>query len=171
MGFEAEPGAGAIYRYNHGALRQLVSEVTVSNSICFTPDRAFAQYTDTMTRQVMRVSLDPETDWPNAPADIWLDLNVAGLSPDGAVVDANGTFWVALWGAARVNGYAPDGTLIASHKVGGKHATCPAFGGKALRDLYVTSATQGLSGALGDNGKTFCLPNVAKGQQEHQVII
>ena len=171
MGKNAEPGIGAIYRYCKGALRQIVGGISISNSICFTPDRKFAHYTDTMTRQVMRAPLDAETGWPSGDAEIWLDLNAAELSPDGAVVDAQGTFWVALWGAARVNGYDPDATLIASHKIGGKHATCPAFGGTDLRDLYVTSATQDLSGDLNDNGKTFCLSNIAKGQQEHQVIL
>lgn len=171
MGFQAQTNAGAIYRYYKGELRKLVSDVTISNAICFTPDRGFAHYTDTVTKQIMRVSLDPATGWPEGDAKVWLDLNDANLSPDGAVVDAGGTLWVALWGAGCVNGYAADGTLIASHKVDGLHSTCPAFGGDGLNDMFITSATDGIAGELNNNGKTFRLPNIGKGQQEHQVIL
>ncbi|MGB7316477.1 MAG: SMP-30/gluconolactonase/LRE family protein [Planktotalea sp.] len=171
MGFDAEPDAGAIYRFHKGELRTIASDITVANSICFTPDRKHAHYTDTMTQQVMRVALDPITGWPCEDAQVWLDLTGENLNPDGAVIDANGTFWVALWGASRVNGYAQDGRLIASHSFDARHTSCPAFGGDDLSDLYVTSATQGIRGDLGNNGKTFCVPNVSKGQQEHQVIL
>ncbi len=52
MGKSAEPGAGAIYRYWQGELRQLVPNVSISNAICFAPDRSCAYYTDTATKQV-----------------------------------------------------------------------------------------------------------------------
>lgn len=171
MGYDAEAKAGAIYRYFKGELRKLVTNVTISNAICFTTDRKFAHYTDTVTKQIMRVALDPVTGWPNAPAQIWLDLSNDDLNPDGAIVDAAGSLWLALWGAGCVNTYGPDATLIASHKVDGKHTTCPAFGGADLNDLYVTTATQAIKGALDDNGKTFVLKDVGKGQSEHQVIL
>ena len=171
MGFDAEPNAGAIYRFYKGELRVMAPDISISNAICFTPDRAFAHYTDTLTKQIMRIPLDPDTGWPSAKAYVWLDLTEANVNPDGAVIDAHGTLWVALWGSSCVNGYAPDGTLVASHKVPARHVTCPAFGGADLSDLYITSATQDVRGTLGDNGKTFCIQDVGTGQQEHQVIL
>ncbi|MEP5154412.1 SMP-30/gluconolactonase/LRE family protein [Planktotalea sp.] len=169
MGYKAENDAGAIYRFYQGELRKLARDITVSNTICFTPDRSFAHYSDTVTQQVMRVALDPETGWPSSEAEVWLDLTEDGFNPDGAVVDANGTLWIALWGAARVNGYAPDGTLVASHEVDAQQPTCPAFGGPDLTDLYLTSAHTGIIEDIGNNGKTFCLKGIAKGQQEHRI--
>ena len=58
MGKSAEPGAGAIYRYYKGELRQLFGDITVSNAICFSPDTAFGYFTDTDTGIVQRVALD-----------------------------------------------------------------------------------------------------------------
>lgn len=171
MGFNAEPQAGAIYRFYRGELRVIAPDITIPNAICFAPDASFANFTDTVTKQLMRVTLDPNTGWPNAAPDIWRDLTEENVNPDGAVIDARGTLWVALWGSSCVNGYAADGTLLASHKVGGRHTTCPAFGGAELGDLYVTSATEGIQGETGDNGKTFILQGVGKGQKEHQVIL
>ena len=171
MGFNAEPQAGAIYRFYKGELRVIAPDITIPNAICFAPDASFANFTDTVTKQLMRVTLDPNTGWPNADPELWRDLTEENVNPDGAVIDAQGTLWVALWGSSCVNGYAADGTLLASHKVGGQHTTCTAFGGADLSDMYVTSATEGIRGETDDNGKTFILQGVGKGQKEHQVIL
>ncbi len=64
MGIEAEFHAGAIYRYFNGELRKLVSNVSIPNAICFTPDGTTAFYTDTSTRKIMTWSLDGVTGWP-----------------------------------------------------------------------------------------------------------
>ncbi|TIW88382.1 MAG: SMP-30/gluconolactonase/LRE family protein, partial [Mesorhizobium sp.] len=53
MGKGEEKGAGAIYWFFKGELRQLFSDITVSNSICFTEDGALAHYTDTSTGLLM----------------------------------------------------------------------------------------------------------------------
>jgi len=171
MGFGAEPGAGAIYRYYKGTLSTVAPNITISNAICFTPDRRFAHYTDTVTQQIIRVALNADTGAPDGAAEIWADLSGTDLNPDGAVVDAAGTLWVACWGAGAVVAFDPQGNEIARRSVPGLHSTCPAFGGPDLRDLYVTSATDGIETPLGDNGKTFCLKGAGQGQAEHQVIL
>ena len=50
-------------------------------------------------------------------ASIFLDLRTEGMNPDGAVVDAYGTIWIAQWGASRVAAYsATDARLIIGRK-------------------------------------------------------
>ena len=169
MGKKAEPKAGAIYRYFAGELRQLVPDVTISNAICFAPDRSCAYYTDTLTQKVMRQPLTPETGWPDGDAEVFLDLSGTALNPDGAVTDSAGNVWIAMWGSACVVCYGPDGTEKRRVEVPGKHTTCPAFGGAALEDLYVTSATQMLKDTSAPQGATFVIPNVAQGVAEPQV--
>lgn len=169
MGFNAERGAGAIYRYYKGALRQLFAEITISNAICFSPDRRFAYYTDTPTRQIMRVPLDATEGWPSAPPEVFVDLKKDKRSPDGAVVDSDGCLWNAQWGAGQVARYSPDGTLLQTVDVPAAQATCPAFGGSDLRTLFVTSAAQGRDGA--EDGRTFQLASDVRGQREHRIIL
>ena len=171
MGKTAEPKAGAIYRYYRGTLRQVVGDITISNAICFAPDRSQAYYTDTTTRQIMRIALDAKTGWPDGDAEVFKDLAADGLNPDGAVTDAAGNIWVALWGAGQVACFAPDGTALRQIEVPAAQPTCPAFGGPDLRDLYVTSATQGLKKPGAADGMTFCFPDVSKGLPEPQVIL
>jgi sugar lactone lactonase YvrE len=71
--------------------------------------------------------------------------------------------------------HAPDGRLIRTVDVGGRHASCPAFGGPDLRTLFVTSARQGLApDVIADepsNGCTFACETEVAGLTEHRVII
>ncbi|WP_422048784.1 SMP-30/gluconolactonase/LRE family protein [Shimia sp.] len=175
MGKSAEAKAGAIYRFYKGELRQVVGDITISNAICFDQTRACAYYTDTPTGQVMRQSVDPETGWPEGAAEVYLDLKPEGLNPDGAVVDAEGNVWIAQWGASRVAVYDPAGSFVKAVEVGGVQASCPAFGGPELRDLYVTTAAEDLAAdvlaAEPQNGMTFVQENAGQGVAEPRVIL
>ena len=175
MGKNAEPGAGAIYRFWKGELRQLVPDVTISNAICFAPGKSCAYYTDTKTKQIMRWDLNPETGWPEGAAQVFLDLNANGLSPDGAVVDAQGNIWIAQWGAARVAAYDPAGQFLKAVEFEARHTSCPAFGGNDLTTLYCTSARQGLDAKTLEteptNGMTFAAANVGQGHPEPRVLL
>jgi sugar lactone lactonase YvrE len=171
MGKNAEPKAGAIYRYFDGALRKIVSNITISNSICFSPDGKLAYYADTVTDKIMRLNLDAD-GWPVGKAELFIkDAD----HPDGSVVDADGNLWNAQWGSYRVACYAPDGTLQRYVEVGGAQSSCPAFGGADGTTLFVTTAQQDLSSAdlekSDQHGHVFSVENVAKGQPEHQVIL
>lgn len=174
MGKQAEKGAGSIWRWYKGELRQLFSKITISNAICFSPDGSFAHYTDTVTRQIMKVALG-ENGWPSGEPRVFLDLSAEGLNPDGAVVDAAGVLWVAQWGAGRVAAYAPDGRFSRAVSVDAPHASCPAFGGADLTTLFCTTAQEGLaSDQLREwprSGQTFAASEISKGQLEHRVLV
>jgi sugar lactone lactonase YvrE len=173
MGKAAEPGLGAIWRWHRGTLRRLFAPLTIPNAICFAPDGRSACFADTPTGRVLRVGLDAE-GWPATPPEPWLDLAAEGLNPDGAVIDSAGVLWLAEWGAGRVSAYGPGGRRLRSVGVPAPHATCPAFGGPGLADLYCTTALQGMDDAARaaspQAGMTFTAPAVARGQAEHRVI-
>lgn len=175
MGKRAEAGAGSIYRYYRGEVRRLVTDVTITNAICFAPDRSCAYYSDTASGQVMRQPLDPETGWPQEEPQLYLDLTVEGLNPDGAVTDSAGNIWIAQWGASRVAAYDPNGKFLKAVGFPAKHTSCPAFGGKGLTTLFCTSARQGLDAETLEthplNGATFAAPDVATGLPEPRVIL
>lgn len=169
MGFNAEQGAGAIYRYYRGELRKLVTEVTISNAICFAPDQSCAYYTDTEQGKLMRQPLAAADGWPEGAAEVFLDLSAEDFGVDGAVVDAKGNIWNAQWGAGRVACYSPQGVLTEVVEVPTPQASCPAFGGADLSTLYITTAAVGVDRAPA--GQTFVTDTTATGQREHQVIL
>lgn len=168
MGKAAEPKAGAIYRYVDGVLHKLFGNITISNAICFAPDKSCAYYADTAKQKIMRVALDPD-GFPDGKPDLFVDLTKDGLNPDGAVVDASGMLWVAQWGAGRVACYSSMGTFERAVDVPAIHTSCPAFGGPALDTLFVTSATQGLVKPGAQDGMTFAIDLGVTGQKEHQI--
>lgn len=168
MGKSAEPDAGAIYRFYKGELRLLYKGISVSNAICFTPDGSAAYFTDTHSRKVMRQTLDAQ-GWPKGTPELFLDVTKEGLNPDGAVVDAQGCFWNAQWGASRVARYDPAGNFLSEITFPARQVTCPAFGGPDLSTLYVTSASVRVNDPQG--GQTFAVQTGIKGQKEHQIIL
>ena len=174
MGRDAEHGAGAIYRFYQGRLQKLFAQITISNAICFAPNRSCAYFTDTSTQQVMRVALDRQ-GWPAGDPTVFLDLSDDGLNPDGAAVDKAGAVWIAQWGAGRAAAYSDAGAFLRAVAVPGVHTTCPAFGGAEFRTLYVTSARQGLSAEVAHDqsahGQTFAVDGVAEGLPEPRVIL
>ena len=167
MGKNAEPNLGAIYRYYKGELRRLFAPITISNAICFTPDGGHAYFADTPTGKVMRVALDPD-GWPADEPDVFIDLAEHGFKPDGAITDANGTLWMAQWGASRVAGYMSDGTHHKDFAFPASQISCPAL---APGMLYATSASVGLNGREEHAGKTFAEKTDAPFKPESQVLL
>lgn len=174
MGKSAEPAAGAIYRYYRGEVRRLYPGISIPNSICFPAHGRFAHFADSAARKVMRVELDAD-GWPKGEPEVFLDLTASTPEPDGAVIDASGTLWLAEWGAARVRAFAPDGTLHHSVSFDAPHTSCPAFGGIDLSTLFCTTALQGMDApsraAHPNAGKTFSAPTDTRGQSENRVIL
>ncbi|MEM7317839.1 MAG: SMP-30/gluconolactonase/LRE family protein [Pseudomonadota bacterium] len=174
MGKSAEPKAGAIYRYYRGEVKKLVPDITVSNTICFAPEGDTAFYSDTHSRQVMRQSLDG-AGWPIGKPEVFLDLTTEGRNPDGAVIDVDGSMWLAEWGMSRVAVYDRNGVFQKAFGVGGRQSSCPAFGGSELSTLYCTTARYGLADEIltvePENGMTYIVPGAGQGQREHKVIL
>ncbi|SER65154.1 Sugar lactone lactonase YvrE [Tranquillimonas rosea] len=172
MGLNAEPGAGAIYRYHKGELRTLVAPISIPNAICFTPDAGHAHFADTPTGTIWRVAMDKD-GWFAGEPEPWVDLTDWDGRPDGAVIDAEGVFWNAQFGAGRVAAYDARGQFVRSVTLTGSQTTCPAFGGPDLSTLFCTSAQEGLDAAQinsnADHGRTFAIEDVATGRPEPQI--
>lgn len=177
MGWQLEQGAGSIYWYYKGELRKLYDNITISNAICFSPDGTIGYFADTALRKVMRVALDAETGLPAGEPVVFLsDFSASNLggNPDGAVVDASGNFWVALWGGSQVAGFAPDGRFLQSITVPASQPTCPVFVGQDACQMLVTSAWGGVDEAARQKeqaGATFVIDLPFKGRFEPAVKI
>lgn len=174
MGIKLEDKAGALYRFYKGELRQLACDITIPNATSFHPDGRTAFFADTAQQLIWRIALDAD-GWPEGDWQIFLDLTQTNRNPDGAVVDQDGTLWVAMWGEGRVQGFDANACATSAFDLPAAQTTCPAFGGKDLSRMLVTSAAEGLGDAARraapDSGKSFLLDTGLKGQKEHQVIL
>ncbi len=175
MGRRAEPGAGAIYHFHRGQLQRLYAGVSIPNAICFSPDGATAYFTDSREGILHRVAVDPASALPiDTPATLFDHRGVAG-SLDGAVVDASGLIWNARWGGGCVDVYTPAGERVRTLRVPAKQPSCPAFVGKDLDRLLVTSAWEGMDevqrAADPHHGRTFILDAGAVGRPEPRLLL
>lgn len=170
MALDQTIGAGAYYRHTQGGLNQLFDKVSIPNATCFSPDGGTAYLSDTRKRIIWRWPLD-KSGAPIGDREVHIDLRDQGLNPDGAVCDSEGYLWNAQWGASRLARYAPDGSLERVVELPVSQPTCPAFGGKDLKTLFVTSATEGLSQKELDknpeSGKIIFFSSEVSGMPEH----
>jgi sugar lactone lactonase YvrE len=175
MGKDEEKGAGSIYWFFKGELRRLFSDITVSNSICFSEDGKIAYYTDTATGLLMRVACDPATGLPAGEPKVFVDHRSSKGYVDGSVVDRDGVLWNAVWGGRAVKAYSPDGALLREVAMPVTQASCPAFVGEKGDRLAVTSAWKGKDEKQRkldpQAGMTFLLDIPVKGRFEPRVLI
>ena len=65
--------------------------------------------------------------------------------PDGMTVDAEDCLWIAFWDGWCVRRFSPTGDCLAEIQLPVQKPTSCAFGGPSLDQLYVTSASIGLT--------------------------
>ena len=66
--------------------------------------------------------------------------------PDGAATDTEGGYWSALHGGGKLRRFHPDGSIDRDIDLPVSQPTMPAFAGEDLATLYVTSASDQMSG-------------------------
>jgi sugar lactone lactonase len=168
----SRPKLGAIYALHRGEISRLFPGVTIPNAICFSVDGALGYFADTAENVLFRVPLDSRTGLPcGAPEALIRHGGDGGL--DGAVVDANGLIWNAQWGGGCVDVYSPQGKHLRCLRIPARQSSCPAFVGRDLSRLLVTSAWQGMNEAARaadpEHGRTFVLDVSARGRAEPDV--
>jgi sugar lactone lactonase YvrE len=169
MGMGGLRDRGSLYRLDpDGSVTRILTGVSTSNGIDWSPDDRLMYYVDTPTGRVDCFDFDVEAGTVRDRRP-FVTIPPDQGAPDGLVVDADGHVWVALWKGGAVHRYAPDGRLDQVVRFPVTLTTKPAFGGSDLRDLYVTSAWIELKDVARARqpmaGGVFCLRPGAKGQR------
>ncbi len=143
---ERAPYKGRLYCLNHDlSISEHLTDLSISNSLCWSPDGVTAYHTDTPTRCIYRYRSAGGARHPQLDEKELLVKTAHGAYPDGSCVDAQGYVWNAQWGASQVVRYAPDGSHDQTLPMPASQPTCPTFAGAELNLLAVTSARTDLS--------------------------
>lgn len=143
--------AAALYRWTRGTLDRVAGDVTVSNGLAWSPDGRTLYWSDTTSHTIMALDMDPQDGalsrrrvlqqfplkTPGQP------LATYGGRPDGAAVDSEGGYWVAMFEGQRLLRLSPDGAVLQEVPLPVRCPTMPCFGGDDLRTLYLTTARHG----------------------------
>ncbi len=169
MRYDTAPGGGRLRRVDpDGRVTKILDGVAVSNGIGWSPDHSLMYYVDTPTQRIDLSDVVPDDGLVTRRRPFVTMADVKGF-PDGLTVDADGCVWVAMWDGAAVHCYTPTGRLDLTVEVPVSRPTACAFGGRHLRDLYITTARVGLDAATLVReplaGSVLVLPDAGVGQQ------
>jgi sugar lactone lactonase YvrE len=142
---EGRQPIGSLYRLDadHRVTRVL-SGVTLSNGLDWSPDRRTMYYIDSTTHGIDAFDFEISTGALSGRRRL-VELPREWGLPDGMTVDEEECLWVAFWGASSLRRFESDGEVVTVIDLPVSRVTSCAFGGDDLDDLYVTSACGGLS--------------------------
>jgi sugar lactone lactonase YvrE len=145
-----QPPRAALYRFAGGTLDRMAGDITVSNGLAWSPDGRTMYWTDTTAHTVFAFDFDAAdgslsrrrtfASFAGKPADG--SLAGYGGRPDGAAVDSEGAYWVAMFEGSRLLRLGADGRVLREVALPVRCPTMPCFGGSDLRTLFVTTARQ-----------------------------
>jgi D-xylonolactonase len=123
-----------------GSYRVMLEGVAVPNGMGFTLDEKRMYFTDSMARTIWLFDYERGSgDLTNQRVFVRLE-ETDGL-PDGLTVDGQGNVWSAVWGGGRVDCHSAEGKRLEQLAVPTANVSCAVFGGVAMDELYITTAT------------------------------
>ena len=135
---DRDAAGGAWFRLDGNALTRVIEGVSVSNGLAFSPDGRTLYCANTPSRCVEAFDIDPETG-TLSNRRIFLSLAPGDGHIDGATVDTEGGYWLAVVATGTVRRYLPDGRLDRTIALPCSNPTKPAFGGADMKTLFATS--------------------------------
>lgn len=137
-----------LWRYDGaGKWMPVTDPVRTSNGLAWSPDGTVMYHADTRQKTVWAYDYEQGAGLPGNKR-VFATVDIPGASgPDGACVDRDGFYWVAVFGGGCLLRFDPAGKLERKLDLPCRYPTMPAFGGPGLQTLYVTSANHPLSDA------------------------
>ena len=124
---------------------QVLTPCTIPNGIVWTPQHDFMYWIDTFCGTVDRFKSDSASG-DVSDREVAIKIDDKDGYPDGMTMDSDGNLWIAMWGGWSVNQYNPStGEKMRSIKLPCAQVTSCAFGGDDLNQLFITTASCGLS--------------------------
>lgn len=134
-----------LYRYDpDGSLQVMATGLTISNGLGWSPDESTFYLTDSAKHIIYAYDYEAETG-NIRDRRVFIDLTQEGVEPDGLAIDTQGNLWSALWNGWCIACFNPAGAELLRVKLPVQRPTSVAFGGPNLTELYITSASIGLS--------------------------
>ncbi|MBQ5940272.1 SMP-30/gluconolactonase/LRE family protein [Massilia sp. AB1] len=168
--------AAEMYVLDQGRLRRAwAGGMTNSNGLAWSLDGRTMFHADTTTHRIDCYDYDPATGVHSNQRTLLsfpTDKSAPGYGgrPDGATIDSEGAYWVAMFEGGRVLRISPQGEILREIMVPARCPTSLAFGGTDLRTLYITTASHGRSAAeLAEyplSGKVLCTRVDVAGREE-----
>ncbi len=146
MSLAEQPGAGGVYMLDKEyTVQKKIEGVTISNGMAWSLDHNTLYYIDTPSYGVAAYHYN-EVNGNIRYKKMVFKVSEDDGFPDGMTIDSDGMLWIAHWDGWQVARWDPaSGEKLLSLPLPVSRVTSCAFGGDDLTDLYITSASEGLS--------------------------
>lgn len=139
-----------LHCWNGAKLVKRADNATVGNGLAWSPNGRTLYWSDTKAHTIYAFDFDPASGELSgrrvfASFPVKQDgqsLDSYGGRPDGAAVDAEGCYWVAMFEGQRMLRLSPAGELLREVRLPVRCATMPCFGGADLKTIYVTTSRE-----------------------------
>lgn len=127
-------------------VRLMAGGITISNGIGWSSDNKVMYYADTLHYVIHAYDFDLETGAITNRRDFFRVPEGIGV-PDGLTVDKEDFVWCAFYGGSMVRRFNPFGEIDLEVPLPVSQPTSCAFGCETMRDLFITTAWDGLTDA------------------------
>jgi D-xylonolactonase len=126
-----------------GTFTRRIDTIAVANGLAWSPDNRIMYHTDSLTNVIYAYPYDLENG-TFGKKEVFIDLTASDELPDGATVDRDGNYWVAIHNRRKIVQFSPRGERLREISVPSPQPSMVAFAGSDYRTLYVTTARQNL---------------------------
>lgn len=162
--------AGRLFRVApDGGVTVVKTGIGIANTFAWSPDQTRFYFADTLTNAIGVFDYDAMTGTVSNERPFFSGYGRG--SPDGSVVDAEGTLWNARYGGGCVVGVGLDGDVAGVIDMPCDNVTTCTFGGTDLRTLYITTARGGASPGSRLAGSLYALEMEVPGMPENRFRI
>ena len=136
--------SGSLYRLDADrSWRRFDESYRVTNGPAFSRDGSRMYHNDS----ALQVTYIFDLDGAGVPSNrrVFARYGEGDGYPDGMTVDAEDCLWIAFWDGWCVRRYSPEGNCLELIGLPVQKPTSCAFGGPGLTQLFVTSASIGLT--------------------------
>jgi len=135
---------GILFRLFPDLTTTIIREgISIPNALAFSHDGKRGYFADTKVGAIEQIDLCHSSK--ALEFSPFVDAGVEAGLPDGATCDENGNVWNARYGGGAIGRFSVAGKNVGKIELPASQPTSCAFGGKNLDQLYVTTATQGLT--------------------------
>lgn len=162
---------GCLYRLEkNGSVSEVLSEVSVPNTMAWLPDSKGMVFADSVTKQVWRFQYDAGTG-AISNREVFIDVSDFAGIPDGVAIDSEGGLWIAEFGGAAVHHFSAEGKRIGKVILPATQVTSCVFAGPDLQHLVIITTKrlldEGGRKAQPHSGDLFVVEPGVRGLQPH----
>lgn len=142
IGSKGPKGSSKLWMVQENKLIEKISDLTISNGLDWSVGNGIFYHTDSYDRTIYRYDIDLQTTTLSNRTPFFQPKTG---TPDGLTIDSEGNIWTAIWDGWQVLQLNPAGEVLSEISMPVQRPTSITFGGQDLRQLFITSASDGLT--------------------------